>query len=226
MKLNIQPDTLIFGVMIPPISLSNADLTDLYSEVTKSYDYDSFALLNPGARIVNQQNNNEINILPVRIQIVENIKEGQPFQSTKEKVSDIMCKAFLAKFKNRITPNVIVGYGVKLVAKMDLKQGDDAANKFVNNIVNLGPDRLKLLGDVQKLAMGIRFHFFNKSGAQLDIHIEPWLQDFNQLWVDLDAQFPGGPFDMVEQKLEGSIKEIKDYFTKDIGEFLEFWGKS
>jgi len=224
-KLNIQPDALISGLMIPPIAFRDkADLNEFYGEVSKSYEYDSISHLNPGARIVNQSTNSEINILPNRVQIIEHIKNGFPFQTTKEKVSDIIRKVFLKRFKNQIKPSVIIGYGMKMFANIDLQQGDNAGNDFLKNIVNLGPDRLRLLGETQKLATGLRFHFF-RSNAQYDLRIEPLFQDLGHLFVDLDVQFPGGPIDLIEQKFEDSIKETKDYFTNDVGEFLEYWGK-
>lgn len=223
-RINIQPDNLIAGLITPSISQSKSDLTEFYGAVSKNHDYGFFVLLNPGAKLVNQ-GGGEININPNLIQVIEPI--GIAFEISKQKVMEIIKKLYFEKiYQERMPQKFIVAYGIKLTCKYKIGEDDNSANNFVSKQIQLGSDRLKLLGEVDKLMMGLRFNF-STNGGQHDLKIEPWLADAARktLWIELDVLFPGGPLQTILSQLENKIDGVRNYFMKDVKDFIEYWGQ-
>lgn len=215
-KIIPHPDQMIVGIAFPPTVFEKKDLTDIYGAISQRYDYAQFALANPGA-LITGPNGNMISILPDRIQIIDAV--GLTFNSSKEKVIDIVRNIFFKTIQNKIKPPFALGCGIKLISRTQIAGNEQSAAEFVSKNLHISPEQLKLLGD-ENMWAGIRLHF-KRPPKEFDIRMEPWFTDPSKLWVELDIQLPGGPLPAVLSAVEGEIESARQFLIKDLADFLQ-----
>ncbi len=156
--------------------------------------------------------NGDFFIQTTRMQINDNVDY---FQSSKERAVDLLRMA-----QSRLGIPQFLTFGIKLTAFLPVEDGDaDAASLLEDSALSAIKDNLDLLGPGRK-GVGLRF-VLHQDGVH-ELKIEPFFNDLNQLYVELDIQHPA-PFSdlaMIESRMDAAY----DYLFREVAGFLETLG--
>lgn len=210
MSINIdqmQGKKLTVGVLYPPAELSRPKLTKLYATISERYpEYESFTSLPDGAVLASSAAN--CIIQTGRLQLNEDFGV---FEFIRDKFVAVMHVV-----AERLDLSQFVQFGVKIVATAPMKSTKAAGQFLEEALLKLSGDQLDRLGSKREGA-GLRA-FIDREGAACTLRIEPLLGDQSQVYLEVDAQYPGA-----FAKLDGigeKIKLVYDYMFTDVRGFL------
>lgn len=197
---------LTAGLVFQPYQLQHPQVNRIYADITERYPYQTLQHLPDGARMANP--NGDFFIQTTRIQINEAVDH---FQSTKEKTLDMFNIA-----QDKLQIPQFVTFGVKLVAFLPIDGPSTSAQALEGTALASINDNLELLGPGRQ-GTGLRF-VLHQDGV-IELKIEPFFGDLQQLYVELDVQHPN-PFSdlsIIESKMDAAY----DYLFREVSGFLD-----
>lgn len=197
---------LTAGLVFQPYQLQHPQVNRIYADITERYPYQTLQHLPDGARMANP--NGDFFIQTTRIQINEAVDH---FQSTKEKTLDMFSIA-----QDKLLIPQFVTFGVKLVAFLPIDGPMNSAHVLENTALGSIKNNLELLGPGRQ-GTGLRF-VLHQDGV-IELKIEPFFSDVQQLYVELDVQHPN-PFNDLSI-IESRIDAAYDYLFREVSGFLD-----
>jgi hypothetical protein len=197
---------LTAGLVFQPYQLQHPQVNRIYADITERYPYQTLQHLPDGARMANP--NGDFFIQTTRIQINEAVDH---FQSTKEKTLDMFNIA-----QDKLQIPQFITFGIKLVAFLPIDGPMNSAQALENTALGSIKNNLELLGPGRQGA-GLRF-VLHQDGV-IELKIEPFFSDVQQLYVELDVQHPN-PFNDLSI-IESRIDAAYDYLFREVSGFLD-----
>lgn len=167
---------------MPPPPLDQADLERVFSEIRRTYPYQSFSFT-PDNRGVIFQNapDDSIELRPMQIQIQAKLDGPEPLvaESAERKVMAILKAA-----GSRLEMETFVQCGIQLVALAAVPGDQPDAKDFVATKLMRDVGQADVLGP-RYFGGGIKFRSIKEDGSGEDsLNIEPFVQDNVMLYLD------------------------------------------
>lgn len=196
---------LTAGLVYPPYKLQQAQVNQIYAEITQRHPFQSLQHLPDGARMANP--NGDFFIQTTRMQVND---EAVHFHASKEKALDLFTMA-----QDKLQIPQFVTFGVKLTAFMPLDDGQNAAELLRGSVFSAVDPSFQKLGDGFKGA-GMRI-VLHKDGVH-EVKIEPFFSDLTQLYVEVDVQHPSHFTDV--RDTEKRMDAVYDFLFGEVADFL------
>lgn len=167
---------------MPPAPLDQNDLQFIFSEIRRTYPYQSFAFT-PDDRGAIFQNapDDSVELRPAQIQIVAKLDGPEPLvaESAVRKVATILKIA-----SNRLHMEIFVQCAIQLIALAAVPGDKPDAKTFVSETLMRDVEQANVLGS-DYFGGGIRFRSLKENNEGEDsISIEPFINDNAMLYLD------------------------------------------
>jgi hypothetical protein len=198
------------GIMFPPHKMDKGQLTDLYSQINKRYEYAAFTMLPDGARLAHGEN--ELFIQHTRLQMNETI--ATHFDFAKQKTIDLF-----GMIASRLGIQRFLAFRTKLVAFLPFEPPATAAQFLEANLLKVSEAQFDKLGPGRR-GTGIRISM-HKDGIY-EIRVEPFLANVGQMYIELDIQFPE-VFTAVGD-IDAKMTKAYDFLFGNVKDFVASFG--
>jgi hypothetical protein len=197
-------------IIYPPLqNLEKQSLVDFYSNISKIYEYPSFTLIPNGAQL-SHPNGSALRLLPDRVYLQDEDAQLdiQHFVDKSRYVMDYM--------QNSMNISNILFQTVVIRSLWPCGPGISSRDILMNNFFNFNDDDYATLGRPVGGA-GIRLNLPGDKEI-LDIRIEPWFRNMNQLFIEIRGEFTNS--DNKPSLQAERINKVYDYLFQDISRFV------
>lgn len=167
---------------MPPPPLDQNDLQLIFSEIHRTYPYQTFGFT-PDARGAILQNgpDDSVELRPAQLQLQAKLDGPEPLtaESTQRKVMTILKVAC-----TRLEMDIFLQCAIQLIALVAVPGDNPDARVFVSDTLMRDVEQANVLGP-QYFGGGIRFRSIREDGSGEDsIAVEPFVHDYKMVYLD------------------------------------------
>ncbi len=197
-------------IVFPPITnLEKNTLVDIYSKICQTFEYPSFSLIPNGAQLTHP-NGSALRIMSDRLYIQEEDSQFN-IQLFMDKTKTVM-----EHIRTEMNIPMFLFQAVVLRSLWPCDSGNSSRDILLNKFFSFTSEDINTLGKNLGGA-GLRLNLPGKDEV-MDIRIEPWFRDMNNLFIEIKGEFHGVVYNS-SIPLE-RINRVYDFLFQDISKFV------